>query len=237
MVRTASKSAVSAPASSVATTPVDVAPIVETPSVEKPVKKASVKKVKEVVVAITTPEVTSPPTPPTIENTIDAPIDGVVDVEVDVNISSKLSDFGGKLQQLTVLIATIKAEFKALEKCVSRELKNAHKSSSRRKKTTGNRQPSGFIKPTLISTELAAFLEKPVGTEMARTAVSKEINNYIRTNNLQNPTNGRMINADEKLSKLLNLAAGDQLTYFNLQRFMKHHFIKPVVPVVPSVVA
>lgn len=220
MVRTASKTVVSAP---IAIVPVDVSPV-ETPSIEKPVKKASVKKSKEVVAPVT--EVVSEQTP--VENTIDAPVDTAVDSETDVPISSKLSDFGGKLQQLNVLFATIKTEFKALEKSVSRELKNAHKSSSRRKKATGNRQPSGFIKPTLISDELATFLSKPAGTELARTAVSKEINNYIRTNNLQNPTNGRMINADDKLSKLLNLKTGDQLTYFNLQRFMKHHFIKQV---------
>lgn len=216
MVRTASKTA--AP---VATAPVDVVPV-EVPSVEKPVKKASAKKSKEVAAPAT--EVVAPAP---VENTIDAPVDAAVDSETDIPISSKLSDFSGKLQQLNVLFTTIKTEFKALEKSVSRELKNAHKSSSRRKKATGNRQPSGFIKPTLISNELAAFLGKPAGTELARTAVSKEINNYIRTNNLQNPTNGRMINADDKLSKLLNLKAGDQLTYFNLQRFMKHHFVKP----------
>ena len=85
---------------------------------------------------------------------------------------------------------------------------------------------SGFLKPTLISDELAIFLGKPIGTEMARTVVSKEINTYITVNGLQDPRNGRKINPDEKLRKLLALTEGDELTYFNLQKFMKPHFIK-----------
>jgi len=89
-----------------------------------------------------------------------------------------------------------------------------------------SREPSGFVKPTLISDELAMFLGKPVGTEMARTEVSKMINAYLNTNGLQDSQNGKKINPDEKLRKLLRLTNEDELTYFNLQKYMKPHFIK-----------
>jgi hypothetical protein len=88
------------------------------------------------------------------------------------------------------------------------------------------RGPSSFLKPTLISNELAEFLGKAIGTEMARTEVSKEINSYIRAYGLQDGQNGRRINPDERLRKLLRLNDGDELTYFNLQKYMKPHFIK-----------
>jgi len=120
----------------------------------------------------------------------------------------------------------LKCDFKTLEKSVSRELKAAQKISSKRAKRAGNRQPSGFVKPTRISDELATFLGKTIGTEMARTDVSKEINAYIRANDLQRKDNGRFIVPDQKLTKLLKLTAEDELSYFNLQRFMKPHFIK-----------
>jgi chromatin remodeling complex protein RSC6 len=140
----------------------------------------------------------------------------------------KMTEYGAKIQQLTTLISTLKSDYKTLEKSVARELKNAQKSSSRKRKT-GNRAPSGFVKPTRISDELAQFLGKTVGTEMARTAVSKEINQYIHANKLQDEKNGRIIHADSKLTALLKLNSGDELTYFNLQRYMKHHFVKAPV--------
>jgi len=87
----------------------------------------------------------------------------------------------------------------------------------------------GLTAPFLISDELAEFLGKAIGSEIPRTVVNKEINAYISAHRLQDPTNGRKINPDEKLRKLLRITQEDELTYFNLQKYMKHHFIKPVV--------
>ena len=147
-------------------------------------------------------------------------------VEEASPVSKKLNEFGAKLQQIGSIFSSMKGDFKTLEKLVTRELKAAQKASSKRAKRAGNRQPSGFVKPTRISDELAKFLGKSVGTEMARTEVSKEINEYIRTHKLQNKDNGRIIEADAKLTALLKLQKNDELSYFNLQRYMKSHFIK-----------
>ena len=155
----------------------------------------------------------------------------VVVAEASATVSSEFSDFMSKLQQLGSLISSLKTEFRSLEKKASRELKTATKASSKRKRKTGNRSPSGFVKPTLISDELASFLGKTKGTEMARTEVTREINSYIRANQLQDKANGRRINADTKLSSLLKLASGEELTYFNLQRYMSPHFAKSAAAV------
>lgn len=145
------------------------------------------------------------------------------------HVSTEFGDFMTKLQQLSTVISSLKTEFRALEKKATRELKTAAKASHKRKRKTGNRSPSGFVKPTLISDELASFLGKTKGTEMARTEVTREINAYIRANQLQDKSNGRRINADSKLSSLLKLASGEELTYFNLQRYMSPHFAKTSV--------
>jgi chromatin remodeling complex protein RSC6 len=89
--------------------------------------------------------------------------------------------------------------------------------------------------PQRVENSLAEFLGVEVGTMIARTTVSKLINLYIRNNNLQDKTHGRNINPDEKLATLLNVKpdSDEKLTYFNLQRYMKHHFIK-TVPVTAS---
>ena len=166
---------------------------------------------------------------PVVESTVVdvAPV-AVAPVVEESAISTKMLEYGAKLQQSIGLFTSLKNDFKNLEKAVSRELKSALKASAKKRRTSGNRQPSGFVKPTRISDELAEFLGKAVGTEMARTSVSKEINAYIRANNLQDEKNGRKINPDNKLSNLLKLSKEDELTYFNLQKFMKHHFIKAV---------
>ena len=160
----------------------------------------------------------------------------VVDGETPLHDQSV--KFMDNLQKVGVLLSALKAEYRLLEKKWSRDLKAAQKQSSRRKRKSGNRAPSGFVKPTRISDELASFLGKEVGTEMARTAVTRDINVYIRTNNLQDPANGRKINPDDKLVALLKLQKTDELTYFNLQRYMSCHFSKNVkveVPVVATV--
>ena len=143
-------------------------------------------------------------------------------------VTSKMSEFGGKLLQMVSLYNTLKQDFKTLSKQVEREMKAAQKASAKKRRTSGNRQPSGFIKPTLITDELATFLGKESGTEMARTEVSKEINQYIRQHKLQDEQNGRIIRPDSPLKKLLRVQDGEELTYFNLQRYMKHHFVKSV---------
>jgi chromatin remodeling complex protein RSC6 len=203
MVRAAKN--VSAPVSApVAATPAPAA--AKAPRAKKAVKEAAAPVVAPVVDAA-----------PAAEATEAAPL------------VSKMTEYSAKLQQLVGLLATLKNDFKTLEKTVTRELKTAQKASAKKRRTSGNRQPSGFVKPTRISDELAEFLGKTSGTEMARTAVSKEINAYIRANNLQDAKNGRKINPDNKLTKLLKLSKEDELTYFNLQKFMKHHFVKAAV--------
>ena len=143
-------------------------------------------------------------------------------------LSESFGELLGQLQALRSQLTSVTGQVRALQKRADRELKNAHKASKKRQKRTGNRAPSGFVKPTKISSELANFLGKPKGTEMARTEVTREINKYIRANKLQDQNNGRIILADTKLRKLLKLNKDDELTYFNLQRYMSPHFAKNV---------
>jgi len=181
-----------------------------------PAKKTAAKKAPAAKAA---PAKVADPVAP-----VAAPV--VNEVVTENVIQQKMNEFSAKLQQIASIYSSMKGDFKTLEKHITRELKAAAKISSKKAKRAGNRAPSGFVKPTRISDELAKFLGKSVGTEMARTEVSKEINSYIRENNLQRPDNGRFIVPDAKLTTLLKLSKEDELSYFNLQRYMKPHFIK-----------
>jgi len=171
------------------------------------------------------PKVKADAAPVVVSEVVSEVVPEVVDVDA-ADLAAQSTEFLAKLNQVGSLIAALKVEYRNLEKKWSRELKVAQKSQAKRKRKTGNRAPSGFVKPTKISDELAKFLEKPVGSEMARTDVTREINTYIRKNNLQDKENGRKIIPDAKLQTLLKLKKTDELTYFNLQRYMSPHFAK-----------
>ena len=187
-------------------------------------KKVASKKTEKAAAPVVAPVVSTP----VVESAV-----AVVDAAAVVETTSvaKFNEINATLQKVTGIINTLKTDLKALEKVVAREQKLAQKVSKTSRKASGNRAPSGFVKPTLISDELAIFLGKSVGTEMSRTEVCKELQKYIIANNLQLPTNRRVLKPDGKLTSLLRLAPGDEngLTYFNLQKFMKHHFIKAEV--------
>ena len=139
-------------------------------------------------------------------------------------IASQFSSISAKLQQVVAFAAALRSELRALERHAVKEIRTAQKASAKKRRKVGNRAPSGFVKPTPISKELAEFLGKTDGSEMARTEVTREINAYIRNNSLQDKENGRRINPDAKLKSLLKLKKGEELTYFNLQRYMSPHF-------------
>ena len=150
-------------------------------------------------------------------------------VEAAPSVPTLADQFDALLGQLSALrsqLASVTSQVRAVQKRADREIKQANKAARKSKRKSGNRAPSGFVKPTRISQELAKFLHKPKGTEMARTDVTREINSYIREHKLQDPSNRRRILPDSKLKKLLKLKDSDELTYFNLQRYMSHHFAK-----------
>ncbi len=205
------------------TTPVVAAPVAtETaPTTSKEVKKPRATKPKAEAAAAPAPAAE----PVKVE---EAPVTANPVEDVETSVSTLSAEFLTKLGQLSNMISSLKNDYRALEKRMSREMKAAQKAKAKGKRKAGSRAPSGFVKPTKISDELASFLGKDKGTEMARTDVTREINNYIRAHNLQDKENGRKINPDAKLASLLKLKKTDELTYFNLQRYMSPHFTKAV---------
>ena len=102
------------------------------------------------------------------------------------------------------------AKYEELKKCNVKPIKKA-------------KAQSLFLSSTPISDELAAFLGKSIGTKMSRVDVIKEITAYIRANKLQDKNNGRIINCNVPLRNLLKLQPTDELTYFNLQKYLAPH--------------
>lgn len=192
----------------------------------KATKTKAAKKSKTTTAAATAVEEVVVAEPVVAEPVATTTTTTVVSEEVDDSLTSNFKTVLDNLSALKTAVTSAMSEVRTLQKSYERERKQHLKASKRRKTKAGNRAPSGFVIPTEISQELATFLKKPAGTEMKRTDVTKEINKYIRENKLQDPSNGRKILPDAKLRKLLRVPQNEELTYFNLQRYMSPHFPK-----------
>jgi chromatin remodeling complex protein RSC6 len=143
-------------------------------------------------------------------------------------------EFTNQFQALSSIILNMASQFKevqfqlkTLQKTHAKEVKALQKRTRKRKNRDGKaKSPSGFTQPTKITDELAGFLGLDKGSEIPRTEVTKKINCYIKEHDLQWEQNKRHIKPDKKLGSLLKVGKGEDLTYFNLQTYLKPHYIK-----------
>jgi len=138
-------------------------------------------------------------------------------------------EFATVLEQLTTaqsMLKSLTTTVRQLEKRVARDRKVMQKKMKGRAKRVvdPNKPPSGFAKPGPVSDELRAFLKLGSDELIARTEVTKKITEYCKKHNLQKQEDKRTINVDSALKKLLRLKKGDELTFFNLQKYMKVHY-------------
>ena len=129
------------------------------------------------------------------------------------------------LSELKTQITTIQNNVRGIEKNVKKELRALERKLNKNK-NKGSRKPSGFAVPSSISKELCTFMNLNEGVKIARTEVTQYIINYIKQKELQDKSNGRKIKPDKALKGLLNMKKKDELTYFNLQKYMNKHFVK-----------
>jgi upstream activation factor subunit UAF30 len=148
--------------------------------------------------------------------------------ETNAMFKEVLESVGEKRDVVKVILTAVRN----LQRQVNKERKETAKvvkklqKGQRKKRRGGNKAPGGFTKPTPLSEPMCGFLTVESGTELPRTEVTRRINQYVKDHNLQNPENKKIILPDANLKKLLYLSDDDELTYFNLQSFMKIHFLK-----------
>lgn len=172
-----------------------------------------------VVDSVVVPEVSVPVVPvETVVETVVEPQD-VSSQTVDQYsvVIDKLASFVADAKALQAIVKTLQKEHSKLQIKGGKKNKNKDKQG-------GTRAPSGFAKPAIVSDDMCEFIGVEKGTQMARTVVTKVINEYIKKNELQDPSDKRRIILDDKLSKIITLSPDDRLTYFNLQSYIKQHF-------------
>jgi len=89
------------------------------------------------------------------------------------------------------------------------------------------RANNAFLKLRPITDELASFMGLSPKSQRSQTDVTKFISTYVKEHKCFDPSFKRRIIPDAKLGKLLRVKDGQEVTYLNLQSFLKVHFIKP----------
>ena len=195
------------------------APVVAAPAPAAPAKKAAKATKTEAAAPAPAPVVVAPVSAPAAEA---APVAAPA-----TTLDEDIKTVTGNLTSMRETVAALLGQIKRLEKRVHREIKDARKRKRKAKvDENGNevkRAPSIFERPTKISDELCHFLGKSKGSEMSRSEVTKAVNNYVKEKGLKNKHD---IKPDAALKKLLGVPEGEQLTYFNLQRYLNKHYLK-----------
>ena len=145
-------------------------------------------------------------------------------IEDSNNVFDQFEVIIDSLSHFRIQVNTLQQQMRQLEKNIKKEMK-VLKKVAEKSKNKGNKKPSGFANPTKVTKELCEFMNKQEGTQIARTDVTRALISYIKLNNLQNKANKKIILPDEKLQFLLGINEEQELTYFNLQKYMNKHFI------------
>ena len=87
--------------------------------------------------------------------------------------STKFVEIIEMVKEMKTKITILQNNLKSLDKMVGRQMRIIQKAKGK------NRRPSGFAVPTPISKELCEFMDRPEGSEVARTEVTQYIIKYI----------------------------------------------------------
>ena len=204
---------------------VAAAPAAAAPAPAKESKKAEKKAVAKEV-AVVAPVAAPAPAPVASAVAIEAtgPTTTVAQ-DIEAMIASVQAVRDGASKQLKAL--------QALQKRVARELKEAGRKRRRNKKTEDGevkeKRPSIFTTPVTLKDDLASFLGKSKGSQMAPADVSKAIGEYIESHKLKNQEKGKghTIYPDAAMRKALGIKEGEAVTYRNIQGYLYKQYVLP----------
>lgn len=165
--------------------------------------------------------------------------EGKVQLSASDNVKSVIAMLNDHLGKTKALLTYMRNTLKEVERQSKDfdKLKNKHSRNKSERKMNGVQ--SGITKPVPITDELAMFLGVAPGTKVPRNEVTKGVSSYVRSHNLSDPTNRQRFiltaSAEGLALKVLLGNPQEDVTYFNLQRYLKHHYIlgqpDEVVPV------
>ena len=153
---------------------------------------------------------------------------------------------GELLHTLTEQLKALSAEFttkvreavKGVQEAAKAAKKEQRDSKKKRKVNPADMTPeqksawearranNAFLVQRPLTPELCTFMGIAAGSKRSQTEVTKFISDYVRSHSCFDPSFKRRIIPNAALAKLLRVDDKTEVTYLNLQKFLKVHFVK-----------
>ena len=95
-----------------------------------------------------------------------------------------------------------------------------------RKAWEARRANNAFLVERPLSPELCSFMGISSGSKRSQTQVTKYVSEYVKSHSCFDPNFKRRIIPNAALAKLLKVDDKTEVTYLNLQKYLKVHFLK-----------
>jgi len=214
--KTKAKTAVAAPA---VPAPAPVAPAVPAVPAVAEAKAPRAKKAAPVTTDVSTPAPAPAPAADAAASSEEDELTGALQKSID--------ELHTLLKNQREAVSSTLAALKTLEGHAKRVMRKVQRRSKRGKTPAEGSKPCHFNVPGEVAPELLAFLQLPKESLISRTDVTKGVMNYCKANSL---LDGKTVNPDAALTKLLRLKEGTVVTILNLQTHLKHLYVKKVKP-------
>ena len=205
------------------------APVAETAPAPAPAKSRKTAAKSEVTVPVSAPATTAPVAAA-------APVATAEVRSADAILTGLQETLRTLSSDVTARIRAAVHEAVEATKALKREARDSKKrrrkdpsemTPEEKKAYEARRANNAFLKMRPISDELCSFMGLPAKSQRSQTEVTKFISTYVKTHNCFDPNFKRRIIPDAKLAKLLRVKDGQEVTYLNLQSYLKVHFLKP----------
>ena len=210
------------------------APAVAAPAPAAPAKAVEAKAPKTKVVKAATPAKAEATVP-----TVAAPAVEPAAAVPSVSSEAQLSALAETLKALSADLSTrVRDAVKAVQEAAKSAKREARDSKKKKKVDPATMTPeqraawekrranNAFLVQRPLTEELCHFMGLKAGETRSQTQVTKFISEYVKTHSCFDPSFKRRILPNAALAKLLRVSDKDEVTYLNLQSFLKAHFIK-----------
>jgi chromatin remodeling complex protein RSC6 len=138
----------------------------------------------------------------------------------------------------TEFTAKVREAVKSTQEAAKAAKKEARDSKKKRKISPDQMTPeqkaawearranNAFLVQRPLSPELCTFMGISSGSKRSQTEVTKYVSEYVKAHSCFDPNFKRRILPNAVLAKLLRVDDKTEVTYLNLQKFLKVHFIK-----------